>query len=386
MTSSHRSIKSTTTNQPTNPVNQTKSKRRQREQHHSDDNIPTTDKTLTMFRKTKKGKKAKAVLRNKRKATDDSDDDHGNNNNNNNNNKRLESNDDGNDSTSDLIAEAKRASGSNKKAKTTLSSGRRSNNDDSDNDTTKKDGVMHEYAATAAHTNQRDLSTLSARHHPDEAKYLDEKEKDATNQGVVRGDDGILRNKSRNKFHAGPIRAMTFVRTTSRFDYQPDICKDYKETGFCGFGDTCIYLHDRGNTMTGWELEQQWEAKRKQQQDQAQREIDAFTDATKGGDGGSSAPAIPDDGIPFACFICRNHFTDPVVTSCGHYFCEKCIMNHVRQGGEKGLCPISGKDTNGVFNEPTKLLAKKRKVVGRKGTWKDFAEACQQKKADSDDY
>lgn len=21
-----------------------------------------------------------------------------------------------------------------------------------------------------------------------------------------------------------------------RWDYQPDICKDYKETGFCGFG------------------------------------------------------------------------------------------------------------------------------------------------------
>lgn len=25
----------------------------------------------------------------------------------------------------------------------------------------------------------------------------------------------------------------------SRFDYQPDICKDYKETGRCGYGDSC---------------------------------------------------------------------------------------------------------------------------------------------------
>lgn len=29
----------------------------------------------------------------------------------------------------------------------------------------------------------------------------------------------------------GPLRASTNVRMTVRFDYQPDICKDYKETG-----------------------------------------------------------------------------------------------------------------------------------------------------------
>lgn len=30
---------------------------------------------------------------------------------------------------------------------------------------------------------------------------------------------------------------------------QPDICKDYKETGFCGFGDSCKFLHDRSDYM-----------------------------------------------------------------------------------------------------------------------------------------
>lgn len=34
----------------------------------------------------------------------------------------------------------------------------------------------------------------------------------------------------------GPIRASANIRATVRWDYQPDICKDYKETGFCGFG------------------------------------------------------------------------------------------------------------------------------------------------------
>ena len=34
----------------------------------------------------------------------------------------------------------------------------------------------------------------------------------------------------------GPIRAPAYLRSTVRWDYQPDICKDYKETGYCGFG------------------------------------------------------------------------------------------------------------------------------------------------------
>lgn len=34
----------------------------------------------------------------------------------------------------------------------------------------------------------------------------------------------------------GPMRAPANIRSTVRWDYQPDLCKDYKETGFCGFG------------------------------------------------------------------------------------------------------------------------------------------------------
>lgn len=40
----------------------------------------------------------------------------------------------------------------------------------------------------------------------------------------------------------GPIRAPEHLRATVRWDYQPDICKDYKETGFCGFGGECPVL------------------------------------------------------------------------------------------------------------------------------------------------
>lgn len=53
----------------------------------------------------------------------------------------------------------------------------------------------------------------------------------------------------------GPLRASQHVRTTVRFDYQPDVCKDYKETGYCGYGDACKFVHDRGDYKSGWELE-----------------------------------------------------------------------------------------------------------------------------------
>ena len=54
---------------------------------------------------------------------------------------------------------------------------------------------------------------------------------------------------------AGPARAPVHYRATSRFDYQPDICKDYKDTGFCGYGDACKFLHDRSDYKSGWQLE-----------------------------------------------------------------------------------------------------------------------------------
>jgi hypothetical protein len=53
----------------------------------------------------------------------------------------------------------------------------------------------------------------------------------------------------------GPLRASTNVRMSIRVDYQPDLCKDYKETGYCGYGDACKFLHDRGDYKAGWEID-----------------------------------------------------------------------------------------------------------------------------------
>ena len=179
------------------------------------------------------------------------------------------------------------------------------------------------------------------------------------------------------------MRAPTFVRSTTMFDYAPDICKDYKQTGFCGFGDTCIYLHDRGDTLAGWQLERQWENKKKKEQKSVEDDVELFMknmndtndtaqddDTAQDEQQSSSNDKIEDDGVPFACHICRSSFTNPIITTCQHYFCEKCIMDYYKNIAKS--CPICGKDTNGIFNYPTKLHSKKKKLVGRDGTWIEY--------------
>jgi RING finger protein 113A len=270
-----------------------------------------------------------------------------------------------------------------------------------------KNVMMHSYASgSAARPSHAELATRAAEHHhavsitakttaasasasAGGGAYDDQN--NVKEGGVGIGPDGIFRNKARNKFAAGPIRAQTNVRVTARFDYQPDICKDYKDTGFCGYGDTCIYLHDRGDTMSGWQLEQAWE---KQQEEERKRraheeQVQAFVASHSGsnttnnnisatGAGGSSSTAWTDDGLPFACFLCRKAFVDPVVTNCGHYFCEACILYHVRTNSE--LCPVCQHETNSVFNHPAKLVAKMKRVLRSAGA---SGEAASQQGQDS---
>lgn len=133
----------------------------------------------------------------------------------------------------------------------------------------------------------------------------------------------------------GPIRAPANVRSTVRWDYQPDICKDYKETGFCGFGDSCKFLHDRTDYKYGWQLEQEQE-----EADDKNYEIPDSDD---------------EDHVPFKCYICRNSFKDPVVTRCQHYFCTKCALEHSKKTLK---CYICQKNTFGEFRTAEKIVQK----------------------------
>lgn len=248
--------------------------------------------------------------------------------------------------------------------------------------------VMHRFESndTSCRPTARDFATRAAEHHPKKKHNPSDENKKRLDTTTSTTEDGKKIysgiKEIRNKFLAGPIKAPTFVRTTCRFDYQPDICKDYKETGFCGYGDTCIYMHDRGDTISGWQFEREWEAKRHAEQKIKQKDLEKFATGiskqdVKGDDNDNKeyGTNMTGDLLPFACFLCREAFKEPVVTTCGHYFCHTCILSKVT-GIEvsSSECPVCGNETHKVFNYPSKLDLKKRRLVGSRGTWEEFQE------------
>lgn len=113
--------------------------------------------------------------------------------------------------------------------------------------------------------------------------------------------DSVIGNASSGMVRKGPIRAPAHLRATVRWDYQPDVCKDYKETGFCGFGDSCKFLHDRSDYKHGWQLEQEYGNNKKD-------------DESDDGDDSKYEIHSDEEDLPFKCFICRESFVDPIVT------------------------------------------------------------------------
>ncbi|XP_017020418.1 E3 ubiquitin-protein ligase RNF113A [Drosophila kikkawai] len=154
--------------------------------------------------------------------------------------------------------------------------------------------------------------------------------------------DTAAGNASSGMVRSGPIRAPAHLRATVRWDYQPDICKDYKETGYCGFGDSCKFLHDRSDYKAGWQLEMDHENERR-------------GDADSDGDDGKYEIHSDEESLPFKCHICRQSFVNPVVTKCKHYFCEKCALAQYKKSQR---CIICSQQTNGIFNPAKELIAR----------------------------
>ncbi len=159
----------------------------------------------------------------------------------------------------------------------------------------------------------------------------------------------------------GPIRAPTNLRATVRWDYAPDICKDYKETGFCGFGDSCKFLHDRSDYKHGWQLERDWEMQQAEKKPKSlyrknEADSDDADDEHKYEIKEAQNSDEDADGVPFKCIICRESFVDPVVTKCKHYFCEKCFVKHNKKSSK---CYACNTQTLGIFTVAKVILNKR---------------------------
>ena len=169
----------------------------------------------------------------------------------------------------------------------------------------------------------------------------------------------------------GPVKAPSNVRTVTTIDFAPNVCKDYKQTGWCGFGDSCIYLHVREDYKQGWELDKEWEVGTKGKKISGQTVSSANRSKTGAADVGEDADNELLENIPFACIICQESYKRPIVTRCGHYFCEKCALDRYKKNPN---CAACGEGTAGVFNGAKQLKrllerknerAKKRKEAAR---------------------
>jgi RING finger protein 113A len=168
----------------------------------------------------------------------------------------------------------------------------------------------------------------------------------------------------------GPMRAPTNLRSTVRWDYQPDICKDYKETGFCGFGDSCKFLHDRSDFKYGWQLELEERAKNSRT-----HECDSDDDDKK------YEIHSDEDDLPFKCLICRKSFVNPIMTKCNHYFCEKCALERFKKTTR---CFVCSAQTSGVFN-PARKLMERLKMVNDSDSEDEHVEKDQEEVVDVSD-
>lgn len=207
----------------------------------------------------------------------------------------------------------------------------------------------------------------------------------------------------------GPLRAATTVRSTFVTDFQKGLCKDYFETGYCGFGDTCIYMHDRSSRRAGWQVDRDWEASQKRKQERKMRRAageecvsdDSDTDdktphadgirpaagraaddtgwravrdalvkkssgkgpslamararaATAFGPEGhrtaADSPADDAQASERTCCICKGPAVHPVAPQCGHVACEACALQRQRQD-PAATCAQCGLPTAGIFND-----------------------------------
>lgn len=161
-------------------------------------------------------------------------------------------------------------------------------------------------------------------------------------------------------------RKHNFIKSTIRTDYQPDICKDYKETGFCGFGDSCKFLHDRSDYKHGWQLDQDWsKGEYREEEDDKYLIKDEDDDADA-------------DEFSTNCPICNQEYKNPIVTKCKHFFCMDCAEKECTE-----KCSICDQPTSGIFKNATKLIQVELDKLKEKQVAKSSESECSSREANN---
>ncbi|KAM4762039.1 E3 ubiquitin-protein ligase RNF113A-like, partial [Cyanocitta cristata] len=154
-------------------------------------------------------------------------------------------------------------------------------------------------------------------------------------QQRVKPKDTRMGNASAGTVRPGPIRALEH----SRVHWDTRLHKDHNETGFCAFGASCEFPHERWDCKHGWQIP--WELHQ------------------GANDDGNDEVSSHEGDLPFKCFICRGSFKNLVVTKCWRCFCESCARQRRRKSQR---CRICDKQTHLCsFNPAKELMAKLEK-------------------------